>query len=140
LCRRPRAHTIFPAYDSRTTSNFALAPNGDQTAMEEMKDTCILVQTTVGTKQFARDLANSIVEARLAACVQMQAVESVYRWKGEVRAEPEWLLSIKTTGAKYAALEQHIRANHSYELPEIVRIDLAGGSPEYLAWIAECVR
>jgi periplasmic divalent cation tolerance protein len=104
-----------------------------------MEDTYIIVLTTVGTKQFATDLARSIVGARLAACVQMQSVQSVYRWKGEVRAEPEWLLAIKTTAARYADLESHIRANHSYETPEIVRLPITGGSSEYLAWISDSV-
>jgi periplasmic divalent cation tolerance protein len=107
--------------------------------MNVMEDTYIVVLTTVGTKQFANDLANSIVSARLAACVQIQAVQSVYRWKEKVCAEPEWLLSIKTTEGRYAELEAHIRANHSYETPEIVRLPIAGGSREYLAWIGECV-
>jgi periplasmic divalent cation tolerance protein len=104
-----------------------------------MEDGYVVVLTTVGTKQFAIDLAHSMVRARLAACVQMHAVESVYRWKGEVCDEPEWVLAIKTTDAKYAELEQHIRANHSYETPEIVRLPIAGGSHEYLGWIGECV-
>ena len=104
-----------------------------------MEDTYILVLTTVGTKQFAHDLAHSIVSARLAACVQLQSVQSVYRWKEKVCAELEWLLAIKTTDARYAELEAHIRANHSYETPEIVRLPIAGGSREYLAWIGECV-
>lgn len=104
-----------------------------------MEEIYILVLTTVGTKQFASDLAHSIVSARLAACVQMQSVQSVYRWKGEVCAEPEWLLAIKTTEGRYAELERHIRANHSYETPEVVRLPIVGGSGEYLDWIADCV-
>lgn len=104
-----------------------------------MDETCIIVLTTVGTKQFANDLAQSIVGARLAACVQIQSVQSVYRWKGKVCSEPECVLAIKTTAAKYAELEKHIRANHSYETPEIVRLEIADGSAEYLAWIGESV-
>jgi periplasmic divalent cation tolerance protein len=104
-----------------------------------MEESCIVVLTTVGTKQFANDLAQSIVSARLAACVQIQQVQSVYRWKGKVCSEPECVLAIKTTDAKYAELEKHIRANHSYELPEIVQMPIAGGSAEYLAWIGESV-
>lgn len=104
-----------------------------------MEDDYIVVLTTVGTKQFAHDLARSVVAARLAACVQIQSVDSVYRWKSEVRSEPEWLLAIKTTQQRYAELEQHIKANHSYETPEIVRIPTAGGSREYIGWIAESV-
>ena len=104
-----------------------------------MEDNFIAVWTTVGTKQFAADLAQSIVNSRLAACVQIQAVQSVYRWQGEVRSEPEWQLTIKTTAGHYPELEQHIRTNHSYETPEIVCMPVAGGSPEYLAWIRESV-
>lgn len=104
-----------------------------------MEDTFILVLTTVGTKQFASDLARSIVEARLAACVQIQSVQSVYRWKDEIANEPEWLLAIKTVDRLYAALEQHIRANHSYETPEIVRLPITGGSADYLAWLSASV-
>src|ERR1017187_5678971 len=104
-----------------------------------MENKYILVLTTVGTKQFAKDLAHSMVRARLAACVQMQAVESVYRWKGEVCSEPEWLLAIKAPEGRDAELEQHIRAHHSYETPEIVRLPIAGGSREYLAWVSACV-
>jgi periplasmic divalent cation tolerance protein len=104
-----------------------------------MEDAYIVVLTSVGTRQFAGDLARSIVEARLAACVQIQSVESMYRWKGEVRSEPEWLLAIKTTEEKYAELERHIKTNHSYETPEIVRVPITGGSREYLGWIAESV-
>lgn len=104
-----------------------------------MEDAYLLVLTTVGTRQFATDLAQSIVGARLAACVQMQAVQSVYRWKGEVSNEPEWLLAIKTTEGRYAELERHIRAHHSYETPEIVRLPITGGSREYLNWVSECV-
>jgi periplasmic divalent cation tolerance protein len=104
-----------------------------------MELTCILVLTTVGTKQFATDLAQSIVGERLAACVQIQAVQSVYRWRGEVRSEPEWQLAIKTTEARYGELERHIKVNHSYETPEIVRLPITGGSHKYLAWIGESV-
>jgi periplasmic divalent cation tolerance protein len=104
-----------------------------------MEDTYIVVLTAVGTKQFANDLARSIVGARLAACVQIQSVQSVYRWKEKVCAEPEYLLVIKTTDEQYTSLEQHIRGNHSYETPEIVRMPIAGGSREYLAWIGESV-
>jgi periplasmic divalent cation tolerance protein len=104
-----------------------------------MEDSYILVLASVGTKQFANDLARSIVEARLAACIQIQSIQSVYRWKGEVCTEPEFLLPIKTTEARYAEVEQHIKANHSYETPEIVKLPILGGSQEYLGWVSETV-
>jgi periplasmic divalent cation tolerance protein len=101
-------------------------------------DTCLLVLTTVGTKQFAADLAQSLIGARLAACVHISAVQSVFRWQGTVRSEPEWQLAIKTTQQRYAELEGHIRANHSYETPEIVRLEIAG-STDFMAWLRESV-
>jgi len=104
-----------------------------------MEEKYIVVLTSVGTKQFAHDLAQSMVRARLAACVQIQRVESVYRWKEKVCSGPEYVLAIKTAGDRYAELEKFIRANHSYETPEIVRVEIAGGSREYLGWIGESV-
>jgi periplasmic divalent cation tolerance protein len=95
--------------------------------------------TTVGNEAQAAALARSIVEAGLAACVQIEAIRSLYRWQGEVHDEPEWRLAIKTTSARYAELERHIKTNHTYQTPEIVRLAIDGGSQEYLGWIDECV-
>ena len=99
----------------------------------------VLVLTTVAADQQATELAQSIVSAGLAACVQIQSLRSVYKWKGEIHTEPEWLLLIKTTDAHYPSLEQHIKAHHSYQTPEIVKLPITGGSREYLAWIDECI-
>ena len=104
-----------------------------------MEITYILVTTTVAKEQQAAELAHSIMGAELAACVAMQAIRSVYRWKGEVCDEPEWRLTIKTTEQKYPDLEQHIKGHHAYEMPEIVKLQISGGSREYLAWIGQSV-
>ena len=104
-----------------------------------MENTYVIVLTTVATEQQAGELARSIISAGLAACVQIQSVRSVYKWEGEVRTEPEWLLLIKTTDDRYARLEQHIKADHSHETPEIVKLPITGGSREYLGWIDECL-
>ena len=104
-----------------------------------METTYALVLTTVATEPQATELAGSIVAAGLAACVQIQSIRSVYKWQREVRAEPEWLLQIKTTDRQYANLEQHIKSRHPYQTPEIVKLPITGGSREYLAWIDECV-
>jgi periplasmic divalent cation tolerance protein len=98
-----------------------------------------LVITTVPTEEQATQLAHLLVSGRFAACVQMQTIRSVCRWKGELCAGPECMLMIKTTTAAYPRLEEFIKANHSYETPEIIRIPIAGGSPEYLAWLGENV-
>src|ERR1039458_9325889 len=104
-----------------------------------MENTYVLVLATVATEQQASELARSIVSAGLAACVQIHSVRSVYKWEGEIRTEPEWLLLIKTTDDRYASLEQHIKAHHSYETPEIVKLPITGGSRERPGWIDECL-
>lgn len=95
-----------------------------------------IVLTTVATPDDARRLAAGLLEKRLAACVQILAIQSAYRWKGAVQREPEQLLFIKTRAALYPAVEAHLRAHHPYELPEIVRVPIAAGSPDYLRWLA----
>lgn len=100
-----------------------------------MNDAPCLVMTTAGTEDEAESLAEAVVEARLAACVQVQRVRSFYAWQGELRREPEWLLLIKTRGIRYAALEAFIRERHSYETPEIVQLPITAGSADYLRWL-----
>lgn len=100
----------------------------------------ILVLTTTATEEQAGALARSLVDTGLVACVHIQPIRSVYRWKGEVCDEPEWRLAVKTTSDRYDAVERHIKECHSYETPEIVRVPIEGGSPEYMRWIEETVR
>ena len=99
----------------------------------------VLVLTTTSSEGQAGVLARSIVEAELAACVHLQPIRSIYRWKGTVCDEPEWRLVVKTTAERYEALEHHIKERHSYETPEIVRFEIDGGSTEFLRWIGESV-
>lgn len=100
----------------------------------------VVVTTTDGGDE-ARALAASAVEARVAACVQVEGpVSSVYRWEGEATADEEWRLMFKTTAARYAALEAHIKERHSYDVPEIVALPVAHGSAEYLRWVDEETR
>ena len=94
-----------------------------------------VVMTTLATEEQATALARSLVDAHLAACVQIQPIRSIYRWQGKTCAESEFLLLIKTAADQYAAIEQHIKANHPYETPEIVQLPITAGSAEYLAWI-----
>lgn len=96
-----------------------------------------VVLTTTATAEEAQSLARGIVEARLGACVQIQAIQSIYRWQGALCDETEFRLSVKTPRARYAALERFISANHSYETPEIVQLAISTGSAAYLQWIDE---
>jgi periplasmic divalent cation tolerance protein len=98
----------------------------------------LLVITTLPDAETARALAAQLVEQRLAACVNILAPsQSVYRWEGKLEDAEEVPLLVKTSAARYAALEEAIRAYHPYELPEIVAVRIDKGLPAYLAWVAE---
>jgi periplasmic divalent cation tolerance protein len=86
----------------------------------------------------AAAIARALVEERLAACVNvLPGVRSIYRWEGAVQDEGETLLIVKTRAERAQALEARVRALHPYEVPEVLRVDAAGGSPPYLAWVME---
>jgi periplasmic divalent cation tolerance protein len=100
----------------------------------------VLVLTTAPADDRAEQWARMLVDERLAACVHVHApMVSVYRWKGEVERDSERQVVIKTTRARLPALEARIRELHSYELPELVVVDVTQGSAAYLAWVHEQV-
>lgn len=95
-----------------------------------------IVLTTVGDEQKAEAFAAALVERKLAACVNIVGpIRSIYRWKGKVERDSEYLLILKTTAEQAARLEAVFKELHPYELPERVELSLEGGSEEYLAWI-----
>jgi len=95
-----------------------------------------IVLTTVSNQKQAEELAEKIVEARLAACVQiLPPMTSVYVWEGKVQKESEHLLLIKTLEEKFDELAAFITANHGYDVPEIVAIDAKNVSGPYQTWI-----
>jgi len=101
----------------------------------------LLVFSTTADAASARELADTLVGERLAACVNiLPGITSVFRWAPEgqtpsVEADSEVMLVIKTSRPAYAALESRLRAIHPYELPEIVAVPIAGGLPAFLQWI-----
>ena len=95
----------------------------------------VVVHTTVESHSEAEGLARELVEARLAACVQIVPVTSVYRWEGATETSCEFRLEIKTASAALEALKALILEKHSYEIPELVVLPIAGGSSQYLDWI-----
>ncbi len=93
-----------------------------------------IIQTTAPTKKSAKKLAKMLLARRLAACVQITKIRSLYRWDGELCAGREWLLSVKTTAAQRDTAAAAIAQNHPYEVPEIAVLaaDFVGG---YGAWV-----
>ena len=100
-----------------------------------MNDNPCVVMTTAGTEDEAEQLAEAIVEAGLAACVQVQHVRSFYKWDGAMQRSPEWLLMAKTHSGRFPALAAFIRERHSYETPEVLQLPVTAGSSDYLAWL-----
>jgi periplasmic divalent cation tolerance protein len=99
----------------------------------------IAVITTVGSRAEAQFMARALVERKLAACAQIDAIESLYTWNGAVQNEPEFRITFKTMGAQYAAIEAAIRELHSYELPAIHAVALAHIYAPYAQWVRENV-
>ena len=98
----------------------------------------LLVLSNLPDAASAEKLAEAAVEQRLAACVNVLApCTSVYRWQDQLEKSQEVPVLIKTTRAAYPALEALIRANHPYELPEIIAVSLQAGLPGYLHWVIE---
>lgn len=97
----------------------------------------ILVISNLPDRESAESLARAVIEQRLAACANVMApCTSVYRWQGEVETAAEVPLFIKTTRERYAALEAAIKAQHPYELPEIIAVPVSAGLAGYLNWVA----
>ena len=100
-----------------------------------------IVLTTLGADADATALARTLVEERLAACVNILPVmSSVYRWQGRVELDREQQLVIKTETSRVGALEARIRQLHAYDLPEFLVLTATGGSSAYLDWVRESVR
>jgi periplasmic divalent cation tolerance protein len=101
----------------------------------------LVVFVTCGNAREAQRIARTLVEERLAACVNIHqaAVRSVYRWKGKVEQAREVLLAIKTSSRLFSRLERRVRVLHSYDTPEIIALPIAAGSRPYLAWVSESV-
>ena len=98
----------------------------------------IIVLTTTPNLEEAENLARKIIEARLAACVQvLPEMKSFYFWENEIQKEPEHLLLIKTLPEKYDELEKFILENHSYDVPEIAALSSENVSQTYLGWIKD---
>jgi len=98
---------------------------------------CCIILTTTASQEEADKIAAALLENNVAACIQMSPIVSFYRWKGKIERDNEIRLSIKTTDALYSHVEKLIKENHSYEVPQIVKLPITAGSAEYLGWVFE---
>ncbi len=104
-------------------------------------DTVLLVMTNMPDAVSADRLAQSLVEARLAACVNiLPAMRSVYRWQNAIEQTEEAVMLIKTVQGRYVELEEAIRQAHPYEVPEIIAIPPVAVWPPYASWVAQETR
>jgi periplasmic divalent cation tolerance protein len=96
----------------------------------------VAVTTTVERREDAQTISRTLVDRRLAACVQVIGpIESTYRWKDEVEVAEEWLCLVKTSRDLYGQVESAILEMHPYETPEIVALPIVAGSAAYLTWL-----
>lgn len=99
-------------------------------------DEVLIVLTNLPDRDSAQRIAHSLIESHAAACVNILAeCSSVYRWQGKIESASEVPLLIKTTRSAYARLEELIRSQHPYELPEIIAVSVGSGLPAYLQWV-----
>lgn len=104
--------------------------------MEALPET-LLVLTNCPDEETANAIALAVVEAGLAACVNiLPRVQSIYRWQGKVESATEIPLLIKSTAALYPALQAAITERHPYDVPEIIALPITRGLPAYLNWVA----
>jgi periplasmic divalent cation tolerance protein len=104
-----------------------------------MNEHCV-IYITAGSKEEAENLSRGLVEEKLAFCVNtVPGIQSTYHWKGKIHVDNEILLIVKTRQDCYEALEQWVKSNHSYNVPEILSLPIQKGLPEYLNAIDDWV-
>jgi periplasmic divalent cation tolerance protein len=101
----------------------------------------VVIFVTAGSLAEGKKIARHLVEAKLAACVNIsQPIESVYRWEGQIAEEREFLLTIKSTRELFPEIKTEISKLHSYHTPEIICLPIIDGSRNYLQWISDSVK
>jgi len=106
-----------------------------------MADNFHVVFSTCPTQESAERIARGVVEARLAACVNVvPGLRSYYEWQGQIEVSDEYLLVIKSRVELFDALQNMITSQHPYELPEVIAVPISTGFPPYLAWLAANMR
>lgn len=94
-----------------------------------------LIITTTGTKALAKKIANKLVELDLAKCTQISSIDSIYKWENKIIAEPEFRLVIKAPKSNEEAIFAKIKEMHTYDLPQIISLNIDSGDKGYLKWL-----
>lgn len=106
--------------------------------MSEQTDKEVVIFITAPSEDEAAKISRALVEARLAACVNIvRNIRSIYTWQGNIEDASEVLMIVKSRNKLLTALSAKVRELHSYELPEIIALPITGGSEDYLKWIRE---
>lgn len=95
---------------------------------------CIIL-TTTDEEKIAHDISNKLLQSEFAACVQIDKVDSFFKWDGNITNTPEYRLMIKAKADNYKKIEKTIKDIHNYSLPEIIKIDITDGLKEYINWL-----
>ncbi len=103
-----------------------------------MIEDCIIVMMTAPSGEDGAEIGKKLIEERLVACCNIvPAVRSLYRWKGEICDESEVLCIFKTRAENFELIKARVAALHTYEVPELIALDITDGLPSYLAWVIE---
>lgn len=100
-----------------------------------------LILCTTDSHASAKQLARSLVEKKLVACVNIVPnMTSVYSWQGQIHEDEEWLMLIKSTDERFDNVKDFVSANHPYDSPELISVNIEDGLPDYLTWIQDSVK
>jgi periplasmic divalent cation tolerance protein len=104
--------------------------------MSETSQYSVII-TTTSSKNDAEKIIRPLLEEKLAACIQIYDIKSFYSWEGKINEDNEQILLIKAKSDLYKEIEESIRKNHTYDVPEIIQLPILNGSASYLNWIEE---
>ena len=97
----------------------------------------VIIQTTCASKTEAKNIAKTLIDEKLAACIQLSEIESIYSWNDEFCCDNETLMNIKTRKENFEKIKSRIKELHSYDIPQIIQIDITNASKKYIKFIGE---
>lgn len=108
--------------------------------MEKSDSHWSVVLTTTDSETLADTIAAALIEAQLAACVNILPIRSVYSWQGQIHKNGEWQLLIKTQQSQFEAVSEKVQSLHTYDTPELIALPIVQGSTDYLKWMDDTIK